>query len=50
MALLLALAVLRAYVWPRLDAWREPIATVVGQHLGLELRIGALVPGDDCIG
>ncbi len=47
MALLLALAVLRAYVWPRLDAWREPIATVVGQHLGLELRIGALVPGTE---
>ncbi len=47
MALLVAMALLRAYVWPRLDTWREPIAVVVGQKLGLDLRLGALLPGNE---
>ncbi len=41
---LLALLGLRAWAWPRIDQWREPIARSLGERIGAELRIARLVP------
>ena len=47
--LVLALAVLglRAWVWPRIDQWREPIARSLSERLGVDLRMARLLPGTD---
>lgn len=40
MALLLFL--MRAWVWPQLDRWREPVQTLVGKALGRTVQIGQI--------
>lgn len=44
--LLLGLAVLglKTWVWPRIDQWREPIARILGERVGVDLRIARLLP------
>lgn len=38
----LALLILRAWVWPQLDRWREPVQALVSKTLGRPVQIGQI--------